>query len=145
MMPKSAGFTIFEMVMIIIVIAVIAVTVSVRMPAIEPIQVEGFSDVFKSDIRYTSVLAMSNNDEYKIVVGTNSYQIQDKNGTIINHPEVGAASITSPSGVTISPATTLTFTGAGYPKALASQLNFSVTSNGSTRIVSVSPETGFVQ
>ncbi len=149
-MSKQFGFTMIEMVAVIVVVAVLAATAVMRFPSTQSFQAEGFSGVFLHDLRLTSVLSMSQNQRYRIVIGSASYQIQNEQGTPITHPETGTSAISYPAGVTITPAMTLIFDSLGAPYngngvALSSTQSFAVTAGTLTKTVSVTPQTGLVQ
>ena len=79
-----------------------------------------------------------------------TYQIQDAQGTAITIPELPTSTTTYPSGVTITPTTTLIFDSTGQPynssgTALTSDFNLMVTTSDTTQIVTVSAQTGFIQ
>ncbi len=149
-MSTQAGYTLMELAILIVVIAIVAVAVSSQMPAKEPFQVDGFSNVFLQDLRLTQTLSMGKNQRYRIVVGAGSYQIQNQSGTPFNNPETGGSTTLYPSGLTISPATTVIFDSIGRPyngggTALSSVSTFTVSAPGSVKSVSVTPQTGFIQ
>lgn len=149
-MSRHKGYTVIELLIVIVVISIIAVGVSARFASVDSYRAEGFSDVFLADIRLTSVLSVSENKSYRMIVGANAYQIQDENGTSYINQASGTDIITYPSGVSITPQTTIIFDSLGRPYdsnsvLLSSQLDFVVSAGTTENTVSVSPQTGFVQ
>jgi type II secretory pathway pseudopilin PulG len=147
---RFSGFTILQSLLVIVVLALIAMTASLLLPSSQPFQSEGFAGILMHDIQLTRVISMSQNQRYRIVVGASSYQIQNQSSTPINNPETGATSTLFPSGVTVTPATTIIFDGLGRPYdgasiALSSTVTFTVTSGSSSTQVNVIPQTGFVE
>lgn len=147
---KLRGFTLIEAIVLIVILSILLTIGSVRMPSTDLFKTQSFSSILLSDLRLTQALSMSQNQRYRLVVTASSYQIQDENGVAILHPETNNSAITYPTGVSISPSTTLVFDSLGKPynnsgTALSSTLNFTISSTGANQIVSVSPETGFVQ
>ena len=148
-MKKISGFSLIELIVVIVVLSIVAASVSLFMPARTVYQSDGFADVFLQDLRFTQLLSMSQNQRYKLIVNAGSYQIQNQSSVVFNNPETGAATNVYPAGVTITPTGTYNFDSIGVPYnngvALAAVLNFSVTAGTTTTTVSITPGTGFIQ
>lgn len=147
---KMRGFSFLELALIILVMSIMGLVVVVKMPPMAFYKTSSFAGVFLNDLNLTKSLSMSQNQKYRIVIGTSSYQIQDQNGVAITHPETQAAAIVYAKGVTITPSMTLIFDSLGQPYngsgvALTTTQNFTVSSEGVTYTVSVTPQTGFIQ
>lgn len=119
-----------ELVMVIVIIAVIAVFTYVKFPSTTSFNLNSIADQLKADIRLAQTQAMSiTNAVYSITINTGSYQV------------TGYSAVTLPTGVTLSPAQTITFNADGVPGA-ATTVTVSV--SGSTRVLTVDGVTGYV-
>ena len=146
----TRGFTLIELVITIVVMSILILVAVLKMPSVPLFQAHGFSGILLHDLNLTKSLSMSENQKYRIVIGASSYQIQDQNGVAIIHPETNGAAIVYPVGVTITPTMTLIFDSMGQPyngagTALTTTLSLTVTATGMSQVVSVSPQTGFIQ
>lgn len=147
---KTHGFTLIELIVLISIMSILLAIGLVKMPSVDLFKTHTFSNVLLSDLRLTQALSMSQNERYRLVIGASSYQIQDQNGVAISHPETSTSSIGYPTGVSITPTMTLMFDSLGKPydstgTALSTALTLTVSSTGSSHVVTVSPQTGFVQ
>src|SRR5580692_1274568 len=85
MMKKIVGFTIIELVVVMLIIAVLAVNVLNTYQG-APIDVGAQANQIVDDIRYTQALAMTKGVRYRIVFTTSSpysYQILNASGTAL--------------------------------------------------------------
>jgi len=148
-MNKHSGFSIIELIVVIMVLGIVAASVSYVMPNRQAFQSEGFADVFLQDLRFTQLLSMSQNQRYKLVVSAGSYQIQNQSSVPFNNAETGGLTNVFPAGVTITPTATINFDSLGGPynngTALVSAFNFSVTAGTTVTTVGITPQTGFIQ
>ena len=154
-MSRHGGFTVIQLLMVIIIISIVAATASVRAPSTDAFQTEGFSSVLLQDLRMTSVLSMTQNQQYRIVFSANAYSVQDQNGSALtNYPEIASGVITFPTGVTVTPnptpsGNTIIFDSLGHPfdgaGAALATTTFAVNSNGRITNVTLNAETGYVQ
>jgi len=133
-----------EAVILIIIMSIVLTIGSVRMPSVDLFKTISFSSVLLSDLRLTKSLSMSKNQQYRLVIGASSYQIRDETGVAFT------SALAYPSGVSINPTTTIVFDSLGKPynssgTALSSTLSLTVSSTGASQVVSVTPETGFIQ
>jgi len=147
---KTHGFTLIELLILVSIMSILLAVGLVNMPSVDLFKTHTFSSVLLSDLRLTQALSMSQNERYRLVIGATSYQIQDQNGVAFTHPETNASAIIYPTGVSISPTTTLVFDSLGKPydgtgSALSTVLNLTVSSTDASQVVSVSPQTGFIQ
>ncbi len=128
------GFTLLELIIVMLVISIILISVQMNMPSSANYNLSSFTDRIRTDLRYTNLLALSLNQSYSIVFTANSYSISPS-------PPSGAYSVAMPSGVTLSPVT-VTFDSMGTPNAAA---NIAITASGvGTNTLTVTAETGFV-
>lgn len=155
---KSQGFTITEFV-VVMVIMVILLKVSEPIWSNGTLSLDAEARRLIMEIRYTQQLAMTQGVRYRIRFNspsTNAYQISDINGNVMVNPGTRASSVSLPSGMSFGSFTQITnqliaFDGQGIPytnttatTALASQGSFTITYQGETRTILISPNTGRV-
>jgi MSHA pilin protein MshC len=150
MLLKQAGFSLIQLIITIVIISILMVAIILRNPDSRAFQSEGYADVLAQNIRLAKIMAISLNERYSIQVNSGSLQIKDTSGTAINHPENGNTTFNFPTGVTISPVTTIQFDSVGRPYNNAGVLSinntvFTVTAGTNTKTVTVVPETGFIE
>jgi hypothetical protein len=111
--PSQAGFTLVELVILIIVLGILVTLVGYKggcsgCDAPTEIAREVAVDQVVADIQYTQMLAMGSLNARSIVFGwfTNSYEIQNQSGTVIERRRL-------PSNITSYWASTVTFNSLG--------------------------------
>jgi prepilin-type N-terminal cleavage/methylation domain-containing protein len=135
---NPSGFTLIEIIMVIIIIGILAATV---LPKIDfgtissTVSADGAVYMIASDIRYAQEYAMANrvSKEIRFTSGSNSYSFFPTSGL----DPTGRL----PSGVTIGTTVTFTFNSLGEPTTSA---GWTVTVSGGTKIVTVTQYTGKV-
>jgi prepilin-type N-terminal cleavage/methylation domain-containing protein len=133
MKVQSKGFTLFELIIVMLLVGILSVYIGIRTPTTSLYAQSSTTEQIRRDIRYTQTLAMSLNASYSIIFSTNSY-------TISPNPPDGAYTVTMPSGVTLSPGT-ITFNSMGAPSAASS---VTITATGTITTLTIAAETGFV-
>jgi MSHA pilin protein MshC len=68
---KNNGFTLIELVMVLVLIGIIAVFVAPQLGSITGTNASAFKDKLRADIRYAQNLAMSQNKRYRVYFNTN--------------------------------------------------------------------------
>jgi type II secretory pathway pseudopilin PulG len=128
---NGKGFTFIELILIITIIGILAVSVNVRSTD-QSINLVAQRAQVVQDIRYTQSLAMSHGQNYRIIFGSNSYQITDNIGNIIPNPTSGLQNQPLSQGFVFAnwPATSLTnrtlvFNSTGNPLQGTTPGNFS--------------------
>ena len=153
--PHAKGFTLIELIMVMVVVAVLAVVASMRMPG-DGINVSAQAEQLASDIRYTQSLAMSRGQRFQINFTASSYQITNDAGVAQVHPSTGQTAAVGLGSTVLSgynPPLTgniLAFSSLGVPytdatTALAALATLTLTSGGEAITVRVAPQTGRVQ
>lgn len=64
------GFTLIELVMVIVLIGILAVFVAPRLPSVTTTNAGAFVDKLRADIRYAQNLAMTRNQRYRVYFST---------------------------------------------------------------------------
>lgn len=151
----QAGFTMVELIIVIVVIAILSVFLLPSMPA-STLNLQYSAAQVLNDIRYAQALSMATGQRYRLVqVSSNSYSITDQSGNAIIMPSGGTVMLFS-NGITFSAFTNLpnnlvAFNSQGIPytdtsipgTALASTATITLTAAGATRSMTISPQTGF--
>jgi MSHA pilin protein MshC len=152
-MKQESGFTIVELVAIIVLMGVLAFSFMPRYPGLT-IELNGQAEQLASDIRFAQSLSMTHGARYCIFFNTAQSQYQFRNTnctTAVVHPATGSTAYITFSNVTMAlnniSGTYIEFDTKGKPytfTASATNATVTLTSSGDTRSVSVSPETGRV-
>ncbi|PWY55350.1 hypothetical protein DGG96_12010 [Legionella qingyii] len=133
-MRRTSGFTLIELIVIILIVTLMAVYYGIKTPSVSLYSLSSITEQLRRDIRYTQTLASSLNTNYSIILSTNSY-------TISPNPPNGAYSVSMPTGITLS-SVSITFNSMGAPESGAI---ITITASGvGTSTLTVSAETGFV-
>jgi MSHA pilin protein MshC len=156
MTRHAKGFTLIELIMVMVLLGVLAAIASMRMPG-DGINVSAQAEQLASDIRYTQSLAMSRGQRFRINFAAGSYQITDISGTVAQvHPGTGQTAAVDLAPAVLSgynpPFTNsyLAFDSLGVPYtdttiAQAVLATLTLTSGGEAITVRVAPQTGRVQ
>lgn len=151
----AKGFTLVELVFIILVIGILAVVAVPRWTA-TPMGLEFEARRVLNDIRYTQMMSMTTGERYRWVsVSGNAYSIMNESGTAIMLPSGGTVLVFS-GGVTFGsfsnlPNNLVAFDSLGAPyinatlpgTALAATGAIALTAGGQTRSVLITPQTGY--
>lgn len=124
----AKGFTVIELIVVLVIIGILAVMVIPRMIDPAPINAREAAEMVAADIRHTQELALSGVASQSVVFTAGSPSYTAANRTV-----------TLPAGVVIGTTTTITFNRLGVPSA---HPTFSVNVGGAT--VTVTPQTGRV-
>src|SRR3990167_2160909 len=143
------GFTLLELVVTITVMLVILGVMGLQIPAVSAFKSQGFAGVLFHDLSLTRILSITQNQDYQLVIGASSYQIQNQSGVPFQIPGASSATTTYPTGVTVTPAMTLVFDSTGQPyssgTSLTTLLTLTVSVGGVNKTVTITPETGVIQ
>ncbi|MEX2163359.1 MAG: GspH/FimT family pseudopilin [Sulfuricaulis sp.] len=154
---RYGGFTLMELVVIIVLVAILAFTVVPRYLSKGSIDVSIMAEQLANDIRFTQSLAMTSGNGNRINLTAAAYQITTSSGGPVVHPVTGSSAPISMNNVSLSgynpPLTNnyVAFDGKGVPytdvaasTALAAAASITLTAGGNTRTVMISPQTGRV-
>jgi len=127
------GFTLIELIMMIVLISILAVSVVPKFMDTSAISLQGGAAMAVADIRYTQELAMSTHTPKTIIFTTN-----DTSYTVVSQ------TVDLPSRVAISSGATFTFNSLGEPTAGGGSSVQITTVGGSTKTITVESYTGRV-
>ena len=131
-LPDSRGFTIIELMMVVVLIGILAVSVVPKFVDTSAISLVGAAAMVAADIRYTQELAMSTNSSKTIVFTTSNdnYTVDSRN-------------VDLPSKVSISSGTTFTFNSLGEPTTGGGS-SVTLSAGAETKTITVENYTGRV-
>ena len=152
---QQNGFTLIELVMVILLIGILSVMVVPNWTA-STLGIEFESRHILDDIRYAQSMSLATGQRYRFVkVSSTTYGIYNEAGAAVTMPN-GATTITLTNGVSISsmsnlPSSLVAFDSLGAPyttssipgTALASTAVISLTNGTQSATVSITPSTGY--
>jgi type II secretory pathway pseudopilin PulG len=140
---KNLGFTLLELIIIIVIMGIVAFVVTIKFPGTS-VNLKAQTEQLTNDIRYTQNLSMARNQHYRLVITSpTTYEVQNAVGTT-------DYSVTLGSGIASIAGDTIIFNSKGVPYSddstpLASVQTFVLTnSGGETASASITPTTGRV-
>jgi len=146
----SRGFTMVELILVIIVAGVLAAVAVPRMLGRTGFDTRGFADQLAATVRFAQKLAVAQHTDVYVQLTANDatlcYLATTPCPVASQAPGPGGEkpyTVSAPSGVAITPATTLHFDAGGRPVNLAARLDIQVNGSG-THHVLVEQETGYV-
>jgi Tfp pilus assembly protein FimT len=154
---RDDGFTLMELVVIILLLGILTFTAIPRFLDKGAIDVSVMAEQLANDIRYTQSLAMTSGQRNRINLTATTYQITTSSGGLLTHPVTGGTGPIVLGGVTLSgwsPPLTMdyvAFDGRGVPYSLvtsstglATNATITLSGGGRARNIVISPETGRV-
>jgi len=154
---KNQGFSLIELIIVIIVMSILAILPFINMPG-PGLNLDAQAKKLANDIRYTQSFSMTKGQRYRLVIttGSSSYQILNTAGTAVRFTS-GNTTTTLNSGISFGtlsnlPNNLIAFDGEGIPytttgspgTALAANATIPLQSSGSTTNVIIAPMTGTV-
>jgi prepilin-type N-terminal cleavage/methylation domain-containing protein len=130
---SSQGFTLVELIMVVVLISILAVSIVPKFMDTSAISLQGGAAMVVADIRYTQELAMSTHSPKTIIFATD-----DAYYTVVSQ------TMNLPSRVSISSGATFTFNSLGEPTAGGGSSVQITTLGGSTKTITVESYTGRV-
>lgn len=105
-MPSEGerGFTLIELVMIIVLVTLLAVTATPRLANFVGVKASATARKLQADIAYAQNLSMTNNRRHRVILSsTTSYEVRDATGALATNPDGGGTFVvTTDSGITLS-------------------------------------------
>lgn len=151
---RFEGFTLVELIATVTVIAILGVFAAPRFIGHSGFESRGFYDRAQATVRYAQKIAVAQRQSppknpifVVITAGQIAVCYDAACATPVNDPSTGnPLLLAAPSGITLSPATSFSFSGSGAP-SLAGQLAIAVNSSDPgdvNRTFYVEPMTGYV-
>lgn len=161
---KKRGFTLIELVVVILVLSILAVMVSMQWPS-NQLNFSAQAEQLAADLRYTQTLSMTKGQRYCLVLSGSSYQIVNSATSAAVMLGAGKTTVSLGAGIsfgTLIPAglamvvfdgiggpyssssTTCTTANATGATALVAAANIPIVAGGETKTVIISPETGSI-
>lgn len=147
------GFTILEITIVLILATILFILTEPTLPT-ATVELRAQAEQLAGDIRYTQSISMHRGARYRINFFSTNYTITDLAGaTSVPNPSNNASQKDMESGITLSvtgsiPNGFLAFDGKGAPyvdtgsTSLSGSGVITLTREGETQLISVSPETG---
>jgi len=84
----SSGFTLIEVLIVVVIIAIAAMTVVPMVSSAAGVQIRSAANMIAADLEYAKSMAISRGQRYSVVFDkdTESYSIRNQAGAIIAHP-----------------------------------------------------------
>ena len=152
-MPRATaarGFTLTELVMVIVIIGILSVIVAPRFMSSQPFETRGFYDEAQAVVRYAQKVAIAQRRSIFVCVAANEIAAISNNDctapAYLAHP-VGGGQLRAASrgGVTLGPVTSFSFDGLGRPSAATTVTFTSTVAGDPARQIIVEAETGYVR
>jgi len=146
---KNQGFTIIEMVMVIVILGILASYVSIKSPSPISFDLNGATNQLLNNIRLTKSLSMSLNEQYRIALDStnNRYQLQDSSGAPFPHPATNLDFTDLPTDVSLAGSSTIIFNALGQPlisgSLITSPVTITLNAGGTSQSIIIEPQTGF--
>jgi prepilin-type N-terminal cleavage/methylation domain-containing protein len=148
---RSGGFTLFELIMVLVVLGALSIFVMPRFTSKSSFDTLSFQQELKTAIRFAHKLSIASGCEVQVALTASSYSLFYPNTTCnppdafgtnpVTHPtQSGSYTGTSPSGVTLAGFGNFFFTASGAPDSSGT-----ITINPGGRTIVVNPLTGFAQ
>ncbi len=84
----SGGFTVIEILIVVVIIAIVAMTVIPIMSSAASVQIRSASHMIMADLEYAKSMSISRGEQFSVVFDktTERYSIEDQGGAVIPHP-----------------------------------------------------------
>ena len=84
----SGGFTLVELLIVIVIIAIAALTAIPMMSSAASVQIRSAANMLTADLEYAKSMSISRGQNFSVVFdkNTESYWIEDQSSTVIPHP-----------------------------------------------------------
>jgi prepilin-type N-terminal cleavage/methylation domain-containing protein len=84
----SSGFTLIELIIVVVIISIAALTAVPMMSSAASVQIRSAANMISADLEYAKSMAISRGQKFSVVFdkNTESYRIEDQDGNVIPHP-----------------------------------------------------------
>jgi type II secretory pathway pseudopilin PulG len=84
----SAGFTVVEILIVVVIMTIVAVMVVPMMTSAASMQIRSAANMIVADLEYAKSMAISRGQKFSVVFdkAAESYRIEDEDGAVISHP-----------------------------------------------------------
>lgn len=88
LLHKKCGFTLIEIIIVVVILSIAAMAAIPMMSSASSVQIRSAANLIAADIEYAKSMAISRGQKYSVVFNksANSYQIEDQDGNVIQHP-----------------------------------------------------------
>ncbi len=149
---NNHGFTMFEVIVVVVLISIVAAFVVVRGTSKAVYDLASEAEILKGHLRYAQYRAMSDIDPWGLSITANGYHLlKNKAPATDTLPNESGPSHTLPSGITITTGagTMIHFNERGSPVGdddtiMATETQIVLSDGSSTQTIFIKPETGFI-
>ncbi len=154
---KRSGFTLLELITVILILGVMASFVAIKFLNINTASLNSETDVVKSHLRYAQSRAMNTNTIWGINISSTTQYSLFQNGStsdIVRLPAQEASTVTLPTGITFSSSTLGVFsfdtwgkpyTNAGGTSAQSGTRPITLLLDTDSKTINITQNTGFIQ
>jgi MSHA pilin protein MshC len=150
----SSGFTLFEVVTVIVILGIMAAAVSVKFLAMDPVNLNSETDTVKSHIRYAQFRAMNTNTVWGINISSATQYSLFQNGSTadtVKLPGQDALTISLPTGTSFGSTGIISFdtwgkpyTDAGAAASQSGTRTITLSYGSSSKNITITQNTGFI-
>lgn len=156
-MGRPAGFSIFELVVVMLLMSVLAAAVASRSITTADLDLNSATDQLRNRLRLAQADAMKRSPAVWGIsyAGAEYWLFSSTPSNRVNFPGASSDHISLPSGITVSGLADVYFDRIGKPftaytdpsnnTQLASTMTITVSAGGDTRTITVTPETGLIR
>jgi len=85
---SCTGFTVVELLIVVVILSIVALTAIPMMSSAAGIQIRSAANMIAADVEYARSMAISHGQNFSVVFDKNAdnYRIVDLNGNVIQHP-----------------------------------------------------------
>ena len=150
---RSGGFTLIELVTVIVLISVLSVFAVARLDLATPSAREATGELIGA-LRHAQHLALTHSDRsgYQVVLQNSGYRVRDDAGNDVKNPLSGTTPfIESWDGVSVTPTGAVTFDSRGAPSCSgalscsATNAQVTVSVSGGSETITIERITGYVR